>query len=142
MRSMSGQKGSVLLVCVVILLLATMFALSANSSSVANLRIVGNSQALKNLEYGAAQAVERVISSLSTFQSPINQTISVNGQPVAVTAPACTAAAPAEGYSALNPLSPEDTHWELQVSATETVSGASVSMIQGVKIRLNAGYCS
>ncbi len=142
MRSMSGQKGSVLMVCVVILLLATMFALSANSSSVANLRIVGNNQALKTLEYNAAQAIETVLSSLSAFQTPAIQTLTINGQAVTVTAPNCVFVSPAEGYSALNPLSPEDTQWELQATAADPVSGTSVVMNQGVKIRLNGGYCS
>ena len=101
MQSPSRQKGSVLIVCMVILLLATMFALSSNNSAVSNLKIVGNSQALKTLEYSATEAIERVISSLSTFQMPSSQTVTVNGQPVAVTAATCIASAPSEGYSAL-----------------------------------------
>jgi Tfp pilus assembly protein PilX len=141
MQSPSRQKGSVLIVCMVLLLLATMFALSSSSSAVANLKVVGNSQALQALEYNAAQAIERVISLLSTFQTPSNETVTVNGQPVAVTAATCVASAPSEGYSALNPLSPEDTHWELQASAADPVSGANMAMRQGLKIRMNPGYC-
>ncbi len=101
----------------VILLLATMFALSSNNSAVSNLKIVGNSQALKTLEYGATEAIERVISSIYTFETPRDQPeIDVNGRLVAVTAATCVASAPSEGYSALDPLSPEDTHWELKAT--------------------------
>ena len=141
MHSPSRQKGSVLIVCMVMLLLATMFALSSSSSAVSNLKVVGNSQALQALEYDAVQAIERVISALSTFQTPSNQTVTVNGQPVGVTAAACIASAPSEGYSALNPLSPEDTHWEVQATAADPVSAANMTMKQGVKIRMNPGYC-
>jgi len=142
MHSPSRQKGGILIVCMVMLLIATMFALSSSSSAVADLKVVGNSQALKMLEFDALQAIEKAISSLSTFQAPGGQTVTVNGQPVAVTAASCIASAPSEGYSALNPLSPEDTHWELQVTATDPVSASSVAMRQGIKIRMNPGYCS
>ena len=103
---------------------------------------MGNSQALKTLEYGATEAIERVISSLSTFQTPSDQTeIDVNGRLVAVTAATCVASPPSEGYSALDPLSPEDTHWELQASAADPVSGGRIAMKQGVKIRMTPGSC-
>lgn len=141
MKPVRSQRGSVLVVCLVMLVLVTLFALSSVASSVVNLRIVGNSQSLKALEYSAVQAIEQVVSTLATFQSPSDQTVMVNGQPVAITAAACLTAVPASGYSALYALSPEDTHWELQASATDPVTGANVAMTQGVKVRLNAGWC-
>jgi len=135
------QQGSVLVVCLIMLVLLTMFALTSINSSVVNLKIVGNSQSLKSLENSALQAIEQVISDLASFQTPAAQTVTVNGYSIAVTAPACILTAPAEGYSALSALSPEDTHWELQAAATDHVTSATVGMSQGVKIRLNAGSC-
>jgi Tfp pilus assembly protein PilX len=142
MQSPSRQKGSVLIVCLVILLLATMFALSSSSSSVANLKVVGNSQALQALEYNAVEAIERVISQLSTFQTPSNETVTVNGQPVAVTAATCIASAPSEGLQRAEPAVTRGH--ALGASGDRCGSGVvrQYSMRQGVKIRMNPGYCS
>ena len=142
MRSIGRQQGSVLVVCLVMLVLVTLFGLTAVNSIVVNLKIVGNSQSLKSLESSTLQAIEQVIGSLASFQTPAAQTLTVNNYSVAVTAPTCLSAAPAAGYSALSALSPDDTHWELQATATDPSSGASVAMSQGVRIRLNAGACS
>ena len=142
MRSVGRQQGSVLVVCLVMLVLVTLFGLTAVNSIVVNLKIVGNSQSSKSLESSTLQAIEQVISSLASFQTPVAQTLTVDNYSVAVTAPTCLSAAPAAGYSALSALSPDDTYWELQAAATDPSSGASVAMSQGVKIRLNAGSCT
>jgi hypothetical protein len=141
MKTIQRQQGSVLVVALVLLVLVTMFALTSVNGSVVNLKIVGNSQALKSLETSTHQAIEQVIGALASFQAPAPQTLTVNGYSVAVTAPACVASGPADGYSALSSVSPEETFWEMQATATDPVSGASVVMNQGVKIRLNAGWC-
>lgn len=141
MRSIGRQQGSVLVVCLVMLVLVTLFALTSINSSVINLKIIGNSQSLKSLESSTLQAIEQVIGTLASFQAPAAQTVTVNNYSIAVTAPTCLAFAPADGYSALSALSPDDTYWELQAAATDPASGASVAMSQGVKIRLNAGSC-
>jgi Tfp pilus assembly protein PilX len=140
-RSFGRQQGSVLVVCLVILVLVTLFGLAAVNSSVVNLKIIGNSQSLKSLESSTLQAIEQVIGTLASFQTPAAQTVTVNDHSIAVTAPTCLAAAPADGYSALSALSPDDTYWEFQAAATDPSSSASVAMSQGVKIRLNAGSC-
>ena len=141
MRTIRRQQGSVLVVCLVMLVLVTLFALTSLNSSVVNLKIVGNSQSLKSLENSTLQAIEQVLGALASFQAPAAQTLTVNDYSVAVTAPTCVGSGPAEGYSALSSLAPEETFWELQASATDPVTGASVVMNQGVKIRLNAGWC-
>jgi hypothetical protein len=123
------------------LVLVTLFALSSVNSSVVNLKIVGNSQSLKSLESSAIQALEQVIGTVASFQAPAAQTLTVNGYAVTVSAPTCLATDLAEGYSALSEVSPNDTYWEVQASATDPVTGARVAMSQGVKIRLSAGAC-
>jgi Tfp pilus assembly protein PilX len=135
------QEGSVLVVCLVMLVLVTLFGLSSVNSSVVNLKIIGNSQSLKSLESSTLQAIEQVIGSLASFQTPAAHTVTVNAYSITFTAPTCLASSPAEGYSALSAVSPEDTYWELQAAATDPVTGANVAMSQGVKIRLNAGLC-
>jgi Tfp pilus assembly protein PilX len=135
------QEGSVLVVCLVMLVLVTLFALSSVNSSIVNLKIVGNSQSLKSLESSASQALEQVIGTLASFQTPAAQTVTVNGYAVTVNAPVCIGSELAEGYSALSELSPNDTHWDVQATATDPLTGARVSMSQGIKIRLSAGAC-
>ena len=141
MRTFRKQQGSVLVVCLVMLVVITMFALSSVSSSVVNLKVIGNSQALKSLETSTVQAMEQVISSLTNFQTPAAQTLTVNNYSVAVTAPVCLGSAPADGYSALSSVSPDETYWDLQASATDPATGATVQISQGVRIRMNAGSC-
>jgi len=140
-RTFRKQQGSVLVVCLVMLVVITMFALSSVSSSVVNLKVIGNSQALKSLETSTVQAMEQVISSLTNFQTPAAQTLTVNNYSVAVTAPVCLGSAPADGYSALSSVSPDETYWDLQASATDPATGATVQISQGVRIRMNAGSC-
>ena len=135
------QQGSVLVTCLVMLVVITMFGLSSVNSSVINLQVIGNSQSLKSLEASAMQAMEQVIGSLASFQAPAAQTVTVNNYSVAITAATCLGSAPAAGYSALSTVSPEETYWELQGTATDPATGASVQMSQGVRIRLNAGSC-
>lgn len=141
MRSIGRQQGSVLIVCLVMLALVTLFGLTALNSSVINLKIIGNSQSLKSLESTTLQAMEQVIGTLANFQTPVAQTVALNNYSIAFTAPTCLAATPADGYSALSALSPEDTYWDVQAAATDPASGASVAMNQGVRIRLTAGSC-
>ena len=141
MNDFQRQRGSVLVVSLVILVVMTLLVLSSARSSVANLSIVGNSQARKSLESSALQAIEQVIGNVANFETPTTQTLTVNNYAVTVTAPTCLSRAPASGYSALFALSPDDTNWEFQANATDPATGASVVMRQGVKVRLNAGSC-
>ena len=48
---------------------------------------------------------------------------------------------PASGYSAVQPIVPEDTNWEVRVTVTDAISGATTGLTQGVKVRMLAGYC-
>ena len=141
MKSVNRQRGSVLIVSLVILVVLTLLVLSSTGSSVTNLVIVGNSQARKSLESSTLQAIEQVIGNVANFQTPATQTLTVNNYAVTVTAPSCLSNVTANGYSALYALSPDDTNWEFQASATDPATGASVVMRQGVKVRLNAGSC-
>ena len=141
MKTPRRQQGSVLVICLVMLVVITMFGLSSVSSSVVNLKVIGNTQSLKSLETSTVQALEQVIGSLASFQAPAAQTLTVNDYSIAVTAPVCLGSGPAAGYSALSSVSPEETYWELQATATDPATGASVQMSQGVRIRMNAGSC-
>lgn len=141
--SMRAQRGITLMVVLVMLVVLTLFGIAGINVSSSNLAVVGNMQARKSNEAVALQGIETVLSSINYFNAPTGT--------VAFTAPtgytatfanrACLFAAPATGYSAVQPIVPEDTNWEVRVSVADSVSGASSSMTQGVRVRMLAGYC-
>jgi hypothetical protein len=55
--------------------------------------------------------------------------------------PQCVYYAPASGYSALSGIAPQDTYWDLQATATDSKTGASTEIHQGIQMRLPAGNC-
>lgn len=164
-RALGRQGGMSLLVVLVMLVVLTLFALSAINLSTSNLKVVGNMQARQANEGIALQATESIINSVSNFTSPTTTvafspatgtvtstlantpsagetTIQLStGYTLVVGKRECLFAAAATGYSAVAALAPEDTHWEYRVTVTETSTGASSVMRQGVKIRMLAGNC-
>jgi Tfp pilus assembly protein PilX len=141
--NVSGQRGAVLIMSLVLLVVLTLFVLSSTRIATGNLRIVGNLQAQQNVENVAQQALEQVLSKIAPFYSPTS--------PVTVTAPAamtvtvgnrsCVRATPASGYSAVSGVSPEDTFWDVPITVNDSITGAATTTAQGVRIRLPAGNC-
>lgn len=149
---LAAQRGMTLLVVLVMLVMITLFVLSMVRLSNTNLRVVGNMQSLRALESSAQQAVETSLSSIAFFDdaagntgqwalNKASQDQTVNGYTVTIKRPGCIFSTPATGYSAVSTISPEDTHWEVAASASDSVSGAQTSLVQGVRIRLPAGNC-
>jgi Tfp pilus assembly protein PilX len=142
MRS-KGQRGAVLAISLVLLVVLTLFVISSTRIATGSLRIVGNLQARQQVESISQEALEQVLSGVVPFYSPT--------APVSVTAPdgmtvsvgnrACIRAIPATGYSAVSGVSPEDTFWNVPVTVTDVTTGASTETAQGVRIRLPAGNC-
>lgn len=147
------QAGATLLVVLVMLVMITLFVLSMIRLSSTNLRVVGNMQAQRALASSAQQSIETDLSSITFFSDAINntgiwptgttsRTSTINGYTITTTRPTCIYSLPATGYSAISAISPEDTDWEINVSSTDAFTGATTSMMQGVKIRLPAGNCT
>ena len=63
------------------------------------------------------------------------------GMKVAVYDRICLASSPASGYSAVQPIVPEDNLWEFKVLVADDFTQAGTMMVQGVKIRQLAGAC-
>lgn len=136
------QKGATLIVSLIMLVVLTLFAVSAINLSSVNLRIVGNMQAQKMMELVAQDGIERVISSASYFSlAPTTQSYNISGYTVDVSAPVCIHSVPATGYSATSGISPEDNDWELVASVSDPLTGAALNLHQGVRIRMLAGNC-
>ncbi len=135
------QRGAVLLVSLVILMIITLFVVSSANMSSADLRIVGNFQRKMAITQSVQQAIEQVLSNVNNFNSPAAQSITVNGIAVAVSAPACLGTTTAAGYTAVNNITLYDTNWSVTATATDLLTGATATIDQGVRIRLPTNFC-
>jgi len=79
----SKQRGSTLLVALIMLVLMTLIAISAMNATTGSVQIVGNAQFREEANAAGQQAIENVIST-STFKTtaPAAQTVDVNGDGV------------------------------------------------------------
>ncbi len=141
MKSLRHQRGAVLIVSLIVLVLLTILIVSSVNLSSADLRIVGNMQSKMAMAQTAQQAIEQVISSIASFDAPAAQTITINNTPTAVAAPVCLGTAPAAGYTAVADITLYDTNWSVTATATDAVTGATATVAQGVRIRLPTNYC-
>ena len=141
MMSPKRQRGAVLLVSLVILMIITLFVISSANISSSDLRTVGNFQSKMVISQNTQAAIELVLSSVNGFLTPAAQSITINGVPVAVNAPACLGTSVAAGYTAVNNITLYDTNWSVTASATDPITGATATITQGVRIRLPNNFC-
>jgi Tfp pilus assembly protein PilX len=142
MKTLHAQRGATLIVSLIMLVVLTLFAVSAINLSNTNLKIVGNMQAQKMMEMAAQDAVEQMLSSPTFYGlTAAARNFTVSGFNVAVAVPQCTLSVPATGYSATSGISPEDNDWELVASVTDNFTGAAMALHQGVRVRMLAGNC-
>jgi Tfp pilus assembly protein PilX len=165
-RSMARQGGATLLVALIMLVMLTLFAVSAIRTGNIGLKVVGNQQTQKLMEASAQEAIEQVLSNLGNFD-PINvvapttvvvQRICVNGLPPVITVnpttTACTSGTPVDisptrcissvrsQYDSLTqPMATFDNVWELTATVTDSLSGAKAVYHQGVKMRMLSNSC-
>jgi Tfp pilus assembly protein PilX len=141
------QHGMTLVVGLIMLLVITLFVVSAIRLSTANLRTVGNMQARNEAAAASQRAIEDMMSSTAAFTTPasivpgtpVTVTVNKTDYSVARATPVCVKAVPVTGNSYNNSgLAMQDTYWDLQTTATNAKSGASVTTHQGVKVRLDA----
>lgn len=146
-RPKANQRGMTLVVGLIMLLVITLFVVSAIRLSTANLRTVGNMQARNEAAAASQRAIEDMMSSTAAFTTPAlitaspTVTVAVNktDYSVARATPVCVKTQPVTGNSYDNSgLALQDTYWDLQATATNSKSGASVTTHQGVKVRLSA----
>jgi hypothetical protein len=122
-------------------MIITLFVVSSVSMTSGDLRIIGNFQQKMTLTQNVQQAIEQVLSNVSNFNTPVVQTITVNGIAVTVNAPQCLGTQTAAGYTAVNNITLYDTNWLVSASATDVLTGATATINQGVRIRLPTNYC-
>jgi hypothetical protein len=167
---MKRQHGATLIVVLVMLVVLTLLAVAGMRMSNSSLQIVGNMQARRFVDNVAHQANEDIMNSIVPFNSPSGAVTlrsggtnvavastplatlpnaatfvdlpSPAGVKVAVYARNCLFSAPASGYSAVQPIVPEDNLWEYRILVTDGFTQATTSMVQGAKIRQLSGSCS
>ena len=139
--SLQRQRGAVLLVSLVILMIITLFVMSSANLSTSDVRITGNFQSKMMTDQNVQQAIEDVLSSVNNFTTPVAQTITVNGVAVTVSSATCLGTSPAPGYTAVNNITLYDTNWSVTATATDPITGATATITQGVRIRLPTNFC-
>lgn len=134
------QRGVSLVLSLVMLVVITLLVVSAVRMSNTNLKSVGNMQVKNEAMAVAQQAIEnQVMSSVSNFYTPVDQAISINGYTGTISAPVCLKMVPVSGYSVEFAASaPKDTYWDIRAIVTDTRTGASVTVHQGVKMRMDS----
>lgn len=140
------QSGAVLFMGLIMLVAMTLLAVSAIRMSNTNLRVASNMQVQAEATMAAQTAIDNLIGTLSNFYTPTASSASVDinndgtaDYTVAVSAPACLSLTAAEGYSVEFAASaPKDTYWNIQAVATDTRTGVSVTVNQGVRVRLSS----
>jgi len=147
-----NQRGATLLVTLIMLIVLTLFAVTAFNISSVNLKIVGNFQQQKETDAVVQQALAQVLSSLTMWEAPAATSLCIPGgtappcaatqHEVAIDRARCNYTTAARGYTkVLGQLTPEDTNWDLRASYTDTRTNARAAIVQGVAVRMLAGNC-
>lgn len=111
MTMLFKQRGSTLLVALVMLMLLTLVALSAMNASTTNIQVVGNAQFREEANAAAQMAIEKVVSSDFTINPvPASSVVNVGGTNyiATVAVPACKSTVPIDN-SLLDEKDPLDT---------------------------------
>ena len=151
LRGARRERGATMIVALIMLALITLLVVNAFTLSSSNLKAVGNMQAREETLAAANQAIERLVSSpfynalgTQTWAVDINKdgvndySVTTN-KPVCIRAGQATAAYPSdvELGSAMTAGSFWNVDWDIQASVTDSVTGASTVIHQGVRTYLS-----
>jgi hypothetical protein len=137
-----AQRGSTLIIALILLVIVTLFGISAISSSIINLRISRNVQLAAEAQGAAQRVIDAKISDPATFNTPatagstatIDATGASNNYTVVFDQPACYSLRPIPGYSySISGQAPKNLNWRLRATATDSATGASVQIRQGMQ---------
>lgn len=155
------QRGVTLVIVLIMLVVLTLLVISAVNTSTTTLKIINHTQSVEVNESIAIDAIQNVVSTVDPFKTGLPATQYIerdsNGKVVLTTSkdsskaigellpPACVWSAPADGFSATDPLAPEDDVWDIQAvvwnKGEEKNKSTTVEIHQGVSIRMLAGSC-
>jgi len=136
------QRGSTLIVALIMLVVLTLLVISSVRSGNTNLRIAGNMQMQSEAAAAAQQAIEQVVSGNFTA-TPASSVISVDinndGNPdytANVSAPACTGSVPLTNAS-LNMSNPND----VPCFSSSTTSNTGIMFASGTPATSSQSWC-
>lgn len=134
------QHGSSLLLSLVMLVVLTLLVVSAIRMSNSNLMTVGNMQFKNEAAAAAQQAIEQqVMGNTGIFYTPVDQAILVKGYTGTISAPVCLKMVPVTGYSVdFAASAPQDGYWDIKAVVTDVRTGATVTVHQGAKVRMDS----
>ena len=135
-----NQRGVVLVVSLIMLVILTLLVVASVKLSTTNLKIVGNEQAVKTMEEAAQQAIETTVQNYN-FAAPGSPPpiISPPGTTVTITVPECQGSVSVAGNTIVIgglPGGVQTTYWDVQANATDPATGATVEFHQGIKTDL------
>ena len=177
MTRMHSQRGATLLVALIMLVLLTLFAVSALNTSTTNMKVIGNMQTRTEALNAAQWAIEKVTSVDFTIDPPGPQPstwpVDINNDGttdynVVVAKPTCISIVPIKtiqldvmkssdagcfGSSAVTsggivPVGGPgaggnslclNRQWDVQAGVTDPLTGAQVTVHQGVSVRVEIG---
>ena len=145
------QRGATLIVALIMLALITLLVVNAFTLSSSNLRAVGNMQSREETMAAANQAIERMVSTpfynalgTQTWNVDINKDgtndyVVTTALPTCIRAGQATSAYPSdvELGAAMTSGSFWNVDWDIQASVTDSLTGASVVVHQGVRTYLS-----
>ena len=143
-----GQRGATLFVTLIALVVLTLLAIVAIRSATLGLRIGGNAQAALEAEAAAQAGIDRFLSNIANFETPPSndtvENITIGGRTynVTIAPPSCKSSVTAPGYSlVIKPGggAPVNQVWQISATASQSLFGASVGVVQGVKVRMPVG---
>ena len=157
-RTVSKQCGAVtIFISMILLFLITVLVLTAYAISTVNLRAVGNVQVREEALAAANMMIENTIRNNFWTWTTRDDWVDLNLDTVddyfvELQTPLCIRATQASGSTSSSVSLPGmtsvdswQTVWELDVTATETATGANVRVVQGVRLLLSTAlkdtYC-
>lgn len=143
MRPMSKQRGATLLVSLVMLVVLTLFVLSAINLTNVNLRIVGNMQIHKEIQAAAQMGIEKTIAvPLTTATTEPDVTVDINHD--GVTDYTAKVTKKCLGMKRTPGTDPTvfiyDSTWDVRSEVNDPRTGAKTVIHQGVSV-LAGGAC-
>jgi hypothetical protein len=159
-RTLHGQKGVVLIVGLIMLILITLMVTTAFTLGNTNLKSVGNMQFRNESIAAANKAVEQMVGTyfgptMTSIPGTQTITLDINNDGTAdysalVLPPVCVEEklVPSTATAPCDPLLPwtcttsnYSTLWDIETRVTDAVSGASIRIHQGVRKELTQSQC-
>ena len=144
-RAMHTQHGTVLLVTMAMLIAFTLFVLGMVGMAGSEFRTIHNQQLRSEMDRAGMEAIEIVMNSQTAFNNAASKTATaqsytVNGYNVSVSAPTCYGTSSLK-YSALSNVAAYEVNWELTANVTDPRSGATIQVVEGVRMRMGIDSC-